>query len=51
MGSEQVLDNLTFKRMTTLRKQIQSVLVDYFFKLLFLDTCSLKQIQKRLKLL
>ena len=29
MGFEQVFDNLTFKRMTALRKQIQSV-ADYF---------------------
>ena len=34
MGVEQVLHNLTFKRLTALRKKIQSV-VDYFLKLLF----------------
>ena len=31
MGSEQVFDNLTFKHMDALRKQIQS-LVDYVLK-------------------
>ena len=43
MRFEQVFDNLAFKRMTALRKKIQSV-VDYFCKLLFLGTCSLNQV-------
>ena len=43
MGFELVFHNLTSKRTTALRKRIQSV-VNYSFKLLFLGTCSLKQI-------
>ena len=42
MEFEQVFHNLTFKRMSTLRKKIQSV-VDSF-KLPILDKCNLKQI-------
>ena len=42
MGFEQVIDNITFKRMDVLRKKIQSLL-DYVLKY-FLDTCNLKQI-------
>ena len=47
MGFEQDFHDLTFKRMTAMSKKIQSV-VDYYRlklqKLLFLGTCSLKQI-------
>ena len=43
MGFEQVFENLTFKRMTSLRKKIQSV-VDYFSKPLFLDIYNLRKI-------
>ena len=43
IGFGEVFDNLTFNYMTTLRRKIQSV-ADYFFKLLFLAACSLKQI-------
>ena len=43
MGFEQIVNNLTFKRMSTLRKNIQSV-VDYVFKQLSLDAYNLTQI-------
>ena len=43
MGIEQVFDNLTFKHMDALRKQIQS-LVDYVLNHCFLDICNVKQI-------
>ena len=42
MGCEQVFNNLTFKRMDALRKQIQ-FLIDYVFNYSFgqlLDTCN-----------
>ena len=43
MGFGQVFDNLTFKRLTALRRKIQSV-ADYFLLTAFLTTCNLKQI-------
>ena len=53
MGFEQVFNNLTFKHMDALGKQIQS-LVDLRFEPLFLDICSVEQISTmvaRIKLL
>ena len=43
MGFGQAFDNLTFNRMTSLGKKIQSF-GNYFFELLLLATCNLKQI-------
>ena len=41
MGSKQVFDNLTFKDIDALRKQIQSTVC---FEPLFVDICNVKQI-------
>ena len=43
MELEQAFNNLTFKHMDALRKQIQS-LVDYVLNHWFLDICNIEQI-------